>query len=193
MPNPPNASPDEFIDAISSWQSFVDSVSAIDHSGHSTGDQVLGPSNCLGSRVTGNGPWNVGGSDSALDRYCYDTCSANSTPPQGLSYISTRNDGWHDTSSHNHSPRNSHSRAQIPDEGSYVHCVDYSSSAILEDHPGFRPMDQNSPMPDPLQRNHEMPYAGNSHWVAPANCLQSKEFGYVGASDLMEPRMTDWI
>ena len=169
MPTSPDISTDESIDATSSWQSVVDSESAVDHSECSTGDNVTRVSNSFRSRTSGDGQGYMGEIsrarlyDYAQDHRMYYFHGSWNRDPVSLQdppCIPTgNNDIWHGKSSHDHSRSDSHNNSQIIDEGSFVHFSDHPSSSSIpaRDPSGFTPINQNHSVPSPLKQSHRSP------------------------------------
>lgn len=157
MPSPPDASPDESVHATSSWQSLVDSITAIDHSGYSSGDSMTKPPSYQTNRtarvVQGdlNGPSRASSSDFPQDHhmmyYPHDGGDMDTTLP----YFSTASDYRHDNGSYDR--LSSDSRNNSSDDASYVFFPSSSSSAVALNPSGFTPINQNTTgAPAPLNR-----------------------------------------
>lgn len=196
MSTSPDISPDESIDATSSWQSVVDSEPAVDHFGCSTGDNVTRPSNCFGSRTFGDGQGYMGEIsrarpyDYAQDQrmyYSHGSWNRDTVPLQDPPYIPTRNDDiWHDKSSHGHPRSDPHNNSQIIDEGSFVHFSDHPSSSIPSRDPaGFTPINQDHCVPSPLEQYYRSPYAEHVQFVVHTKSPpQPQAFRNIGPSDV---------
>ena len=184
---------------MSSWQSVVDSVTAIDHAEHPNKDNATDPSNHPSIHVVDDGrltlhelgmsdhPSRARRSGFLQYRKAYhiqDTWNQPAMPLPEPSYFPTSNDICHDNQSQNHSQHHSrttsHSLSKLPVESSYIHSAEYSSSTTPQGNPSsaFMPITRGNSEAGLLQHT----YDGR---LAPSRVLPSQfnGFSYGVAND----------
>lgn len=169
IPTSADISPDDLMDTSPSWQTLVESDSAVDQSGYSAQEKIARSLSCLRSQTAGDGGGGVsdisraGSSNFAPDHrmyYPHSSWNRDTVSLQNPPHIPTGNDSWYnDNSSHGHSRSSSHNNTQILDEGSYVHFSDHPSFSVPGGPSGFTPINQGNYMPGPAQRYYRSPYA----------------------------------